>query len=137
MPSTRDELYALAKKKRSRENLEAIQEMLTELREHADRAEEALTALNRIREDANIFSSELDDENIFLPSGSDIQEKLQAFLDELPGEGEDVDDLLSEAEARAEEYENCLEDNDYSADNREEIWGNLLDTLEDIAKVMS
>jgi len=137
MPSTRDELYALAKKKRSRANLEAIQEMLETLREHADNAEEALSALARIREDAETFWESLDDENLFLLSGSDIKEKLQAFLDELPGEGEDVSDLITEAEGQAEEYENCLEDKDYSADDREEVWGNLLNALEEIAKVMS
>lgn len=137
MPSTRDELYALAKKKRSAKNLEAIQEMLTELREHADKADEALSALTRIREDAETFSENLDDENVFLPSGSEISEKITAFLDMLPESDENVDDLITEAEEYAGEYELCLDDKDYSADNREEVWGNLCDALENIAGVMT
>lgn len=137
MPSTRDELYALAKKKRNPANLEAIQEMLTELREHADKADEALSALSRIREDAETFSENLDDGNVFLPEGSGISEKITEFLDMLPEEDENIADLITEAESYAEEYESCLEDKQYSADDREEIWGNLCDALEEIAKVMT
>lgn len=137
MPSIRDELYALAKKKRSRNNLEAIQEMLTELREHADKAEEAMSALESIREHAQVFSENLDDENVFLPEGSEISAKITAFLDMLPEENESVDDLITEAESYAESCEECMADRDYSAADREEAWGNLCDALENIAGVMT
>lgn len=137
MPSTRDMIYALAKRKRNPKNLEEIQEMLTELREHADRAETALNALAQIRESTEEFSEELDDENLFLSEGSEIQEKLKELLAMLPEPEETVDDLIGSAEEYAEEYESCLEDSDYSADDREEVWGNLCNALTDIADVMS
>jgi hypothetical protein len=137
MPSARDELYALAKKKRSAKNLEAIQEMLSGLRSHADDAEETIGAVARLREALEEIG-EGNDENPFTPWFSEILLKAQDFLTELPSEEADsIDDLITEAEGYAEEYEQCLDDRDYSADNREEVWGNLCDALEEIAKVMS
>lgn len=138
MPSTRDMIYALAKRKRNPKNLEEIQEMLEMLREHADNAEQALSALAQVRESAGEFRDNLDDENLFLPSGSEIDEKLQEFLDLLPGDDEeDVGDLIATAEGYAEEYENCLDDRDYTRENRNEVWDNLCNALTDIADAMS
>lgn len=137
MPSTRDELHALAKKKRSAKNLEAIQEMLTELREHADEAEATIGALAALREALEELG-EGNDENPFTPWFSEMLLKAQDFLSELPSEEVDsIDETIAEAEGCAEEYESCLENKDYSADDREEVWGNLCDALENIAAVMS
>lgn len=131
----KDDLEELAKLPRTRKSLEKIQEQVTELREFADSAADALSALQSARESAAELEATLDtDDNPVLPWAMSIREVVQVFLAELPEEtDDDLDDLITDAEGYAEEYENCLEDKDYTKDDREEAWGFLLDALENIA----
>lgn len=134
----KDDITALTKLKRTRNNLELIQEAITELREQADNAEDGLSALSSAREALSELSGALEaDDNPFMSWAAEVRQMAENILAELPGEEVDeISDLITSAEEYAGEYELCLEDRDYSADDREEVWGNLLDALEDIAGVM-
>lgn len=136
----KDDVLALAKLKRSRPNLEKIQGQLEELRGFADDGAEVLTALADAKEKAQEFYDLLEntgDDNPLLEWIPDVRPVVDKFLADLPGdEGDVVDELISEAEGQAEEYENCIDDRDYTTDDREEVWGNLLDTLSNIAEAM-
>lgn len=133
----KDDALALTKLSRNRRNLEKIQGQLEELRGFADDGAEVLTALADAREKAQEFYDLLEnagDDNPLFEWIPDMRLVVDKFLADLPGDEEDaVDELISEAEGQAEEYENCIEDKDYSADDREEIWGNLLDSMSNIA----
>lgn len=134
----KDDVLALAKLKRTRNNLGLIQEMLAELREHADNAEGGLSALQSAREALEELQDVLDaDDNPFMSWSAEVRKATGDFLAGLPEETESVDDMITRAESYAEEYKECLEDKDYSADDREEVWGNLLNALEDIAGAMT
>jgi division protein CdvB (Snf7/Vps24/ESCRT-III family) len=129
-----EDIRALAQKRRSRPNLEKVQAQLDELRELADSAEYTLQALESAREALSELSGALDDDgNPLLSWSAEVREAADALLALLPEEGESPSELISEAEEIAEEYESCLDDRDYSADGREEIWGNLMDAMENIA----
>jgi DNA repair ATPase RecN len=129
-----DDIRALARKRRSRPNLEKIQAQLGELRELADSAEDALQAMESAREALGELSGALEDDgNPLLSWSAEVREAADALLALLPEEGESPSELVSEAEEIAEEYESCLNDSDYSAYDRDEIWGNLMDALENIA----
>lgn len=130
----KDDITALTKLSRSRRNLEKIQGSIEELRGFADDGEEALRALAELRE-ALEGIGEMDEDNPLLPDVSDIRGMAQDLLAAIP-EDLSFDELVSEAEGYAEEYESCLDDSDYSADDREDIWGNLLDSLTNIADAL-
>ena len=131
----KDDILALSKKSRSRRNLELIQGQIEELRGFADDAEEAISIAASLREALEAIGEVDGDSNPLLPWVSDIQEKAGELVILLP-EDLSFDELVSEAEGYAEEYESCLEDSDMSADDREEVWGNLLDALINIADVL-
>jgi DNA repair exonuclease SbcCD ATPase subunit len=134
----KDDILALSKLKRTRNNLELIQEQLGEIRSLADDAESANELLTAAREAVQELDAGGDaDGNPFTEWWDEVAEAAEAFLKALPEEGESIDDLISEAEGYAEEYESCLDDRDYSADDREEVWGNLCNALEEIAGAMT
>ena len=135
-----DDLTALTKLKQSRNNLGLINEQLTELQELADNAEEALSALangrERVEELAGVLEGAAGD-NPLIAWAPEVLEAAQKLLEALPPEDADsIEELLSDAQNYAEEYETSLDDSDYSADDREEVWGNLLDLLEQIAEAV-
>jgi len=135
----KDDLLAKAKLKRSGNNLGLIQELLAEVRESADNATETLSALYSTRQALQELDGALDcDDNPFLSFAPDLREMTQKFLAEMPGdETENIDDLITDAEGYAEEYESCLEDKGYSADDREGVWDSLQTALQDIADAIS
>lgn len=131
----KDDLLKLSRLPRSRKNLEKIQGQLEELEELGDSEDEISTALESLRSALEEFTeAEGSDENPFSAWVSGAQAAAVIFLGSLPEEREGISDVITGARGKAEEYENCLEDADYSAENREEIWGELLDALENIAE---
>lgn len=133
----KDDIYALAKLKRSKKNLEKIQDQVAELRELADNAETVLESARTARDAVQDLISSGDGDNPLAAWWEDASMAGEKFLEEIPEEAEDIGQLVSDAEGYAEEYEDCLGDPDYSAEDREEVWGNLLDALENIAGVMT
>lgn len=134
----KDDLHKLAKLPRNKKNLEKIQAQLGETRELADNASETISALYSVRQALTELEGALDtDDNPLIPWAPDVREMTQKFLAEMPGEeADELDDLISEAEGNAECYEESLEEEDYTAEEREEIWGELLDSLENIAEAL-
>ena len=135
-----DELRKLGKLKRTRANFEKVQAEVEELTEHGENAEQVISALNTLREAASELESALNeagDENPLLQWSSDIASALAEFMDALPGEeGDDIGGLIEEASSACENYEQAQDDRDYSADDREEAWGALLDALENVASAI-
>lgn len=132
----RDELLALTKLRRNRANLEQVQEQITELREHYDNAAEAIEAAKEVFEAIDELTGTDGSGNPFTPWFDEVIEAAQVFQQALPQEDIDLDSMISDAEQMAEEYEESLDDRDYTADDREEIWGNLMNILTDIAAAM-
>jgi len=133
----KDEILALLKLRRTRNNLGLIQDKLSELRELADAADEAIRAATAVWEAVEELTGTEASGNPLVPWFDDAVEAANLFQQSLPQEGsENVEELVSEAEQLAEEYEECLEDRDLSADDREGIWDNLLEALDNIANVM-
>lgn len=131
-----EEINKLSAKKRNRRNLEQIQAFLEQLQEHADNAEEAVNALARARETAEELRDALDDdENPLLPWSVDTRELADEFAGKLPEEGESVADLIREATDYAEEYENSLDER-MDADDRQEMWDNLINALDNISSAL-
>ena len=54
---------------------------------------------------------------------------LEAIQDKLAG----LRDKIEEAEGYAEDYELCLDDNECTAEDREEFWADLASSLEEIS----
>jgi len=134
----KDDIYELAKLKRNPRNLALIQEQLGELRQLADDAESATELLTAAREAVQELEGSPDaDGNPLTAWWDNVAMAAAAFLEALPEGGEDIGELVGEAEDYAEEYESSLEDRDYSREDREELWGNLLDALENIAGAMT
>lgn len=131
-----EEITRLSAKKRNRRNLEQIQAFLEQLQEHADNAEEAVNALARAREAAEELRDALDDdENPLLPWSVDTRELADEFAGKLPEESESVADLIREATDYAEEYENSLDER-MDADDRQEMWDNLINALDNISSAL-
>jgi flagellar biosynthesis regulator FlaF len=134
----KDDLHKLAKLSRNKKNLEKITDQLSELRDAADQAEGALNAVQAAREALTELADNLDaDDNPLLPWAAELRDAAVIFTEVLPPEeADELDDLISEAEGNTERYEESLEDKDCTADDREEIWGELLDSLENIAEAL-
>jgi len=119
---------------RGRKNLERIQERIAEL---ADDAEQVLTEMAETREQLDSLADALDgvDEGNPLTSWAQaLSEALSVFQAAFPAaDTENIGELIGEAFSYADDYECCHDDSEYSADDREEAWGNLLDALENIA----
>lgn len=134
----KDDILALTKLKRTPKNFGKVQEQLTELRTLADDTEEALTALANARESLSELSGALDDtDSSFLPWAGKLQLAITDFENELPSE--DIDnfaELISEAEDSAGNFEEAASDRDYSAQEREDAWGELLDAMENIGNAL-
>jgi hypothetical protein len=135
----KDDLLAKAKLKRTRSNLELIQDLLAEARESADNATETISALYSTRQALQELDGALDcDDNPFLSFAPDLREMTQRFLEEMPSdETENIDDLITDAEGYAEEYESCLDDSSYAREDREGVWDSLQTALQDIADAIS
>lgn len=132
----KDDILALTKLKRSGNNLALAQERLGDVRDLVETAEVAVSLAISIREAIDELTGADGSGNPLIPWFDDAVEAAEAFQQSLPEEGEDIEELVSEAEGLAEEYESTLEDRDYSADDREEIWGNLMDALSNLADAM-
>jgi hypothetical protein len=133
----KDDILALTKLKRSRNNLARIQDQLGEVGELAEAADVVNSLAAAVWEAVEELTGADGSGNPMTPWFDDAVEAANLFQQSLPQEGaESVGDLVSEAEQAAEEYESCLEDRDYTADDREEVWGNLLDALSNIADAM-
>jgi len=134
----KDDLYALSKLKRSKPNFTKIEEQLTELRQLSDGAEEALEKLAAAREALSELGGALDDaDETLLPWASDLQLAITEFESALPSEDADgLGERISEAEDLAEAFEEASTDREYSAQDREDAWGELLDALIAIAEAL-
>lgn len=139
MTSLAEELRALAAKRRNKNVLAEIQEKLAEIRGHyddiepfADAAGAAVTALNELQ---GVFE-QVDPDNPLVPGGLTADD-IGAMLKQIPGGDSDdetgIGQLLDDADAAAESYEEIADDRDYDGDARAEAWGELVDELENIA----
>lgn len=138
--SLKEDITRLTKLKRNGKNLEKIQEFLTELETYVDGAEAVTSAIAEAREKMQALEDELDgsgDDNPLTAGAADLRIAVEAFLDVIPEEGQDIGDLVTEANGYAQEYENSIGDREYTAENRDEIWGNLLDALENITEALT
>lgn len=52
-------------------------------------------------------------------------------------DGEAFTEDINTAQQAAEEYEQAMDDREYSADNRAEIWGEMVDALENVANTLN
>jgi hypothetical protein len=133
----KDQVNALLKLKRNRNNLAQIQDVLGEVRELADTAETAVEAAKAAWAACEELTGAGGEGNPLVPWFDDAAEAANLFQQSLPGDDtQDIEELVSAAEEAAEEYENCLEDRDYSAEDREGIWDGLIDALDNIASAM-
>lgn len=140
-PALRDDLYKLAKLKRTKPNFEKIQEQLTELKQYAEQATEAGDALEKAREAVDELDSVLENvvsnDNPLLQWSTTTKEVVSDFLRDTPEGVESIGELIEEADGYADEYESCLDDRAYGADDREEVWGNLCNAIYNIAAAMA
>lgn len=134
----KDDLYKLGKLRRSPRNFEKVQEQLTELRELSDGAEEALERLAATREALSELGGALDDaDETLLPWASGLQLAITEFEGALPpDESDEIRERVSEAEDLAEAFEGAVSDHDYTKQEREDAWGELLDALIAIADAL-
>jgi hypothetical protein len=133
----KDDILVLAKLSRSRKNLERIREQTGELSDLHDDAKQVLTEMAETRERLQELADALGGvpgDNPFTSWSQDLLEALSVFQAAFPAEDtENIGELIGEAVSYADDYESCLDDSEYSAVDREEVWGNLLDALENIA----
>lgn len=134
----KDDILALTKLRRNRNNLALIQEQLGEVSELAEAADVASSLAAAVWEAVEeLTGAEGSSGNPLVPWFDDAVEAANLFQQSLPQEGaECIGDLVSEAEQAAEEYESSLDDRDYSAEDREGIWDSLMDALSNIADAM-
>jgi hypothetical protein len=137
MPTLADELRRLSRLKRTRTNFETITEQVAELKEHAENASVVLELLTELREKADELAGALDqagDGNPLLQWSEDVNEAIVDLLVALPGDdASDISDDIDTAEQACDDYEEAQDDHDYTAQDRENLWGPLLDSLENIA----
>lgn len=137
-----DELRKMGKLKRNKKNFETIQAEVESLKEHAESASEIFSALEELRTVTERLENALDqagDDNPLVANWSgDVRDAMTYLLQHLPGEDEDDDpgEIIDEVAEACEEYESSLENRDLSADDREEIWGSILDGLENVANAI-
>lgn len=128
--------------KRSRTSLGSIQLFLTELDYHHDGAEQVLICMCASREIVEELADKLDraDEvegnNPLLPDLKKWEETTKAFLSGIPEDTEQLAELIQAAMESAQDYENSLDEHDLTADTREELWGDLINNLENIAEAL-
>jgi hypothetical protein len=137
MPGLADELRRLTKLKRTRANFETITEQIAELKEHAENAATVLELLTELREKADQLGGALEevgDDNPLLQWSEDVSAAIVDLLVALPGdENEDISELVDDADKACDNYAEIQDDRDYTAQDREDVWGPLLDSLENIA----
>lgn len=137
MPGLTDELRKMSKLNRTRKNFERIAAQIEELKEHAESAQELLSALDKMWDATSELESALDtagEDNPLVEWAAQLTKALGVFVHALPGSEDDsITDLIEEADSAREEYEQAMDDREYSADDREEAWGALLDAVESIA----
>jgi hypothetical protein len=140
MPGLAEELRALGKLKRTRSNYEKVADKVAELKANAESASTVLNSLAALRENAEDLESALGDaagDNPLLEWSSAVSLALTDFLAALPGEdGFDISELVEEADGFCDAYGDAQDDTGYSAQDREEAWGALLDSLENIARAL-
>lgn len=139
MPGLAEELRTLAGRKRTRKNFEAIKQQLAELAEQAESASEYLESLSEIREAVGTLSDQLDsvaDDNPLVGDVGTIRDAAAEFLAALPDDDEPITTLVEEAQEASDEYEEAIEDREYTAEVRDEIWGTLCDALDNIANAI-
>lgn len=125
--------------KRSKANLETIQVFLTKLSEHHDGAEQAFIGIGAARESVQELADHLDsaeDGNPLLMDLKEWQEAARSFLEIIPEDTEQLAELIQAATESAQDYENSLDEHDLTADTREELWGDLISNLENIAEAL-
>lgn len=134
----KDELKRLAGKKRSGKAFDEISQQVAELTEHAGTAADYLTALETAREAMSELSGALDgtEDNPLTEGAHLVKDAVDAFLEALPESEESIATLIEEAESACDEYENVKDDTDYTAQDREDAWGELCDALDNIAEAL-
>ena len=137
MTNLSDELRRLSQLKRTRANFETITQQVAELKEHAENASRVLELLTQLRNAADELAGALDtagDDNPLLQWSEDVSEAIVDLLVALPGDdASDISDDIDTAEQACDDYEEAQDDHDYTAQDREDLWGPLLDSLENIA----
>lgn len=140
MPGLVDELRKLGKLKRTRANFDTVAAQVAELKEHAESASTALDALTELREKAEELQGalgEAGDDNPLVQWSTSVNDAITDLLAALPGdEGDNISELVEEADGACDTYESAQDDRDYSAADREEAWGALLDSLENVANAI-
>jgi hypothetical protein len=129
------ELRTLAGCRRTTANFEKIGDRLAELDEQAAACADLLTVREHTRETVLELTALLEgqDDNPLTGDTAVLLAAAERFLAALPSEENDpLPDLISDAQDKAQGYEETL-DRDYTAADRESAWEELCDALDAIA----
>jgi hypothetical protein len=133
MPGYAGDLRSLGKLRRSKANVEKVAAFIEDMRGTWDEASDACDAVNSADDALEILKG-ADEDNPFLPWLPEVKEGLGKIL--LLAFNDDVGEMVAEAENALEDFEEAREDEDASAEARDEAWGALLDSLLTIADVL-
>jgi DNA repair exonuclease SbcCD ATPase subunit len=137
MPTLADELRRLSNLKRTRTNFETIKEQVAELKEQTENASTVLELLTELREKADQLAGALEevgDGNPLLQWADNVSEAIVDLLVTLPGdENGNISELVDDADEACDNYEAIQDDAGYTAQDRVDLWGPVMDALENIA----
>jgi chromosome segregation ATPase len=139
-----DTLRKMAKRKRSRANLDDVRDnVLGELEEIREKTSTYTSAVETLTDNLDEMVDALDDLRDHAVIDDAEHAKRQAAIETFRGmlsiSEEETPDLDGAVEALTEvvdEYESSLDDRDLAAEDREQIWGELQDKLIDVADAL-
>ena len=145
--NTHERIIRLAAAKRSKANLEKVQELVEEQKSAVETAFDVIDQLRPIYEAlGEIGTLEvrlMDAADIGLLNASavpQIVEALRSVEKALPAEEDEqslhgISDTVAALEAACEEYESSLEDRDYSREDRDGLWERITEALTELGHV--
>lgn len=133
--TTAEQLHELSRATRSRRNLEKIQTLLEEVKENAAPVEDWGSEIRTLNDAVSSVREQTENiDNTIMPSQyvSKVTDALDTLDALLPGDDDpalELSNLIDEALSHAEDYESMLDDRDLSAEDREDKWAELQESL--------